>query len=44
VEDLGQSWYDSSIPSFQHGVLESKAAMDVSGRILRIWMPASMPA
>jgi hypothetical protein len=22
-QGLGQSWYDSSIPSFQHGVLES---------------------
>jgi hypothetical protein len=26
--------------SFQHGVLESRADMDVSGRILQNWMPA----
>jgi hypothetical protein len=29
-----------STASFQHGVLESRVDMDVSGRILRIWMPA----
>jgi hypothetical protein len=40
VEGLGQSWYDSSIsviPAWSAGI---QADVDVSGRILRPWMPA----
>jgi hypothetical protein len=39
VEGLGQSWCDSPIPSFQHGVLESGRHRCLR-RIPHTWMPA----
>jgi hypothetical protein len=40
VEGLGQCRYDSSIPSFPAWSAGIQADVEVSGRILRIWMPA----